>query len=155
MRVYASEFFENEARKILGMSKQVAKSVEYRRLRCHFGVSFKVCADVWERLDPDKNMPTGAAPAHLLWACMFLKLYEPEHALQSRLQKDEKTIRKWVWIFVNGISSLSGDVVRSVYVYTDSVKDFVIHSCVWYLREDSLGKTARRLRPQDIEQCIR
>lgn len=96
------------------MSHAAASKVEFRRLRCHFGVSFDVCADVWKRLDPERNMPRGAAPEHLLWACMFLKRYEPEHVLQARLKKDEKTIRKWIWTFVNGMSDLSRDVVRKI-----------------------------------------
>ena len=52
--------------------------------------------------------------AHLLWALMFLKMYAKE-ATTSRLAGgvDEKTYRKWVWLFVSAIADLEGDVVST------------------------------------------
>ena len=79
-----------------------------------FGCSQKVCADIWELLDPKETMPEDLEYKHLLWALMFLKLYTTEAilcALAGGVSK--KTFRKWSWLVVNTISYLEADVVSN------------------------------------------
>ena len=49
---------------------------------------------------------------HILWVFNLLKTNATEHALHGRWKADEKTIRKWVTLFIKAISEL--DVVRVV-----------------------------------------
>jgi len=65
-------------------------------------------------LDPYNAVPEkGVVPEHLLWALMFMKVYGKEsmHCTMAGAV-DEKTFRKWVWIFVLEISYLESEVVR-------------------------------------------
>ena len=55
---------------------------------------------------------TKANPSHLLWALHFMKNYETESEGATNFDGvDEKTLRKWVWFYVTGISKLASDVV--------------------------------------------
>lgn len=75
-----------------------------RRFQAMFGVSSLVCSVVWSMIK-DK-LPDGATPSHLMWALLFLKCYNTEEVNRTILKADEKTMRKWVWIFVDRISRL-------------------------------------------------
>lgn len=76
-----------------------------RRYKSFFGISPTVCSIVWQESKDDH--PHGATPKHLLWALSFLKQYSTEHYRRSIFQADEKTIRKWTWIFVELMSNLN------------------------------------------------
>lgn len=50
----------------------------------------------------------------MLWALMFLKTYAKESVLSGMAGSvDEKTFRKWVWLFVCAIASLESNVVST------------------------------------------
>ena len=91
--------------------------VRDRRFRQYFGTTPEICAEIWERLDPFKTIEKvfhGVQIKHLLWALMFMKLYSTESVHASLAGGvDEKTFRKWTWIFVEAISLLEFDVVSS------------------------------------------
>jgi hypothetical protein len=70
----------------------------HRRYRAIFGTSPLVCSIVWAKIL--ENVPVGGRPQHLLWSLMFLKTYSTEHVLRVTTKVDEKTQRKWIWIFV-------------------------------------------------------
>lgn len=84
--------------------------VHARRFRSLFGASPSVCSQLWALLAATR--PASSKPVHLLWAMMFLKIYGSEHVHASLASVDEKTLRKWIWIFVILISRLP--LVRSV-----------------------------------------
>jgi hypothetical protein len=101
---------------IMCRSLVVRKESNDRRFRTFFGTSPAVCARIWVLVKPFETMPTGVKPVHLLWALMFLKLYcaESVHAtLAGAGQKsvDEKTFRKWSWLFVESINHLKYEVI--------------------------------------------
>ena len=81
----------------LGRSKHVG----LRRFREHFGTTPNICEIVWNLLDDQELHPHGALPIHLLCALLFLKLYESEHINRSLTGFDEKTFRKWQWLYVD------------------------------------------------------
>ena len=58
----------------------------------------------------------GARPEHLLWALLFLKLYELEPVNASLARCDEKTFRKWSWLFVEAIGDLDYIYVSIFYI---------------------------------------
>ena len=84
-----------------------------RRFRQNFGVGPRVVAYLWDMLDPYSTIGIeGLSPEHLLWSLLFLKVYAKESihcAMAGRV--DEKTFRKWSWLFINEISFLEGEVV--------------------------------------------
>lgn len=84
-----------------------------RRWKSAFGAMPEVCCILWNKIDPNKTMPTGVHPKHLLWALYFLVVYDTEHNSSQMMGKvDEKTYRKWSERFVDAISYLECDVVR-------------------------------------------
>ena len=78
-----------------------------------FGTSPYICFTLWKRI----AVPEGSSPKHLLWALMLLKTYAVQELLASLCGVDEKTFRKWSWVFVNAISVL--EVVRFWFHYWD------------------------------------
>lgn len=87
-----------------------SKHIGLRRFRSFFGVSPNICSITWKMLR--STAPLGSTPKHLLWCLHFLKQYPSEHSRRSILDADEKTIRKWSWIFVKLLADLS--VVRHI-----------------------------------------
>ncbi len=72
-------------------------------------------AELWNKIDPFKMMPTGVDPKHLLCALNFLTVYDTEHNSSHSLGKvDEKTYQKWSELFVDAISYLECEVVRFI-----------------------------------------
>ena len=54
-----------------------------------------------------------------MWALLFLKLYEIEPVNASLVRCDEKTFRKWSWLFVEAIGDLD-------YIYVSIFILFII-----------------------------
>ena len=50
-------------------------------------------------------------PRHLLWALNFLKAYSTEEQKNALGKETEKTMREWIWKFIEAISSLKNEVV--------------------------------------------
>ena len=99
--------FSTKAFKIL--AKELLGFDSNRKFKAHFGVTPEVCAEVWYSI----KKPTNARPKHLLWALLFLKLYETEDVLIAKLQvKSRETLRKWVWVMVQAIAGLSKSKIR-------------------------------------------
>jgi hypothetical protein len=101
---------------IMCRSTVVVKESNATRFRTFFGTSPDVCARIWLLIDPYATMPTGVQLFHLLWALMFLKLYCAESVLATlagagQKSVDEKTFRKWCWLFVNEINHLKYKVI--------------------------------------------
>ena len=63
-------------------------------------------------------LPDNGQPKHLLWACYFLKVYPKQAAGCSVVggtsgAVDPKTMKYWVWEFIDGIGELVDDVVST------------------------------------------
>ncbi len=89
---------------IMNKSLTSSDKINNRRFRSHFGISPKVCYCVW--MKSLSYHPTGSKDIHLLMALHFLKCYNTESVNASLFQVDEKTYRKWQWIFVRIIAEL-------------------------------------------------
>jgi hypothetical protein len=87
-----------------------------RRFRELFGCAPDIVLTIWNLLDPAKStLPSSATINQLLWTLMFLKIYSKEATISGMAGGvDEKTYRKWVWLFVVAISELEGSVVSSM-----------------------------------------
>jgi hypothetical protein len=71
----------------------------------------RVVKILWELVIRDKLQPRGGRPEHLLWMLLFMKVY-PKQGLgclvvgASANTVDPKTLRKWVWGFIEAIAEL-------------------------------------------------
>ena len=64
-------------------------------------------------------LPEKSRPKHLLWSLYFLKVYPREGPGCSAVGGsggaiDPKTLRKWVWLFIERIAELADEVVSLV-----------------------------------------
>ena len=103
--------FKTMASSMLGLNKN-RRAFEQRYRSC-FGTTPEVCVELWMRLDPVKHIKKkGLHPKHLLWTLLFLKGYDTETKNAVFVGNvDEKTYRKWVWIFIQEIGTLFTDLV--------------------------------------------
>jgi hypothetical protein len=83
------------------------------RFASSYGTEPLIVAILWQMLMNNSNKCDNSKPypKHLLWALMFLKSYDTEMNIASRLRVDEKTYRKWLWIILPWIATLKRDVV--------------------------------------------
>lgn len=98
------EIISQKALDIMKNSHGISGLIFDRRFRHLFGVTPHVVSEVWNRMK--HNLPRRSNCKHLLWALLFLKCYGSEHVHCALVGADEKTFRKWSWIFVKKISEL-------------------------------------------------
>ena len=87
------------------------------RFREHFGgAPFTIVQMVWDMLVAGRLLPKKGEPKHLLWTLYSLKCYPKEGpgcaaigALKGAI--DPKTMRMWVWLFLEHINKLADHVV--------------------------------------------
>ena len=72
-----------------------------RRFRSAFGVNTGVAKALWN----DAKL-IGTQPRHMLVALEFLQRYNSEESSAAFFNLDEKTIRKYRWLYVKAIASL-------------------------------------------------
>ena len=87
----------------------------HRRWMACSGAKPEVMSSLWGMIDPDVTMPLGSKPVHMTWALFYLKSYPTEEVLSRCIGgSDEKTCRKWIWLFVDAISFQEYRVVRGM-----------------------------------------
>jgi hypothetical protein len=102
------------------------EDIEFREL---FGCGVLVCLSLWELLVTNDAVPDGGTIKHLLWTCMFLKVYAKQATLCSLLVGgvDKETYRKWCWLFIEAIVGLESHVVSTIPAFLVSTHQL---SCV-------------------------
>lgn len=100
----SSVFFASEGALLLGGRQNIQNAPFNRRFRSFFGTSPIICSSLWGLLAGSR--PAYSQPKHLLWALMFLRLYNTEHIHARLAGVDEKTFRKWSWAFVREIAKI-------------------------------------------------
>ena len=112
MRV-APNVFAQVGKDIMGRAQERPGMVSNRRWRSLFGTSPLVCSILWGHIDPPNNraLPPNAEFKHLMWGLIFLRDYnvEENHSLLTGV--DEKTHRKWQWLFVDEIAMVEYKVI--------------------------------------------
>lgn len=101
----STKTFENLGNIYMKNRHNTRKNVSFRRFKSFFGVTPAVCSLIWQMLIGKK--PPEAEPKHLLWSLNFLKQYNVEHTRRSIFKADEKTIRKWSWVFIQLLADLN------------------------------------------------
>ena len=123
--------FKQKGLEILGVSKKCRSlKVRDRRFRSAFGTSSMVIAILWQVSKDSVNWRyADARDVHILWAFHFMKCYSTETVHVATLQGagDEKTFRKWVWIFLKEISYHQEEVVSEKKTYLFLVTFFLPH----------------------------
>jgi hypothetical protein len=105
-----------KARDIWRRDPTVERSLltEERDFRASFGCGVIVLLSLWELLMAHDMLPPGGTLEHLLWTCMFLKVYGNQRTLCTMAGGvDQETFRKWVWKFIAAIAPLESSVVSS------------------------------------------
>jgi len=90
--------------------------MEDRRFRDFFGADIAIVTMVWDMLGEGGLRPEKSKPKHLLWALFFLKVYLKQSPGCSAVgggggAVDPKTMKKWVWRFIESIAELADHVV--------------------------------------------
>lgn len=88
--------------------------INKERFLAHFGTTPGICAYLWKTIQMYLNTKDPSPEYfHLLWALLFLKLYESESVLAGMVGGvDEKTLRKWVWFMLKKINGLKPSIIR-------------------------------------------
>lgn len=88
-------------------------TAELEFFKTTYGVSPDVCSHAWEYMTKYGTKSHKARPKHLLWALIFLNLYEPETFLCRLFGTTEKTFRKWSWSIIESINQMYGKFVSN------------------------------------------
>lgn len=107
--VTTEEEFDKIIIKFMNGKRKGNEAVFERRCRSLFGLDCRLITIVWSSLEQYGILQSfpQKQPSHLLMALHFLKSYGIQTQLASIFSVDEKTYRKWTWIYVNAISKLS------------------------------------------------
>lgn len=87
---------------------------EDRDFRESFGCGPFVALESWNMLCTLQYLPDGGTMEHMFWALLFKKQYCKTKALRTLCGGDDaKTIRKWVWLFIDALAELESSVVST------------------------------------------
>ena len=112
-----SDDFHSLGFQIINKTSAGSIQTQFRRFKAHFGIDWLSCAKFWLILSPllIEVCHKSAKPKHLLWTLIFLRLYDTEEILAAKVDADEKTFRKWVWICIELMAYLQVDFVSLSY----------------------------------------
>ena len=116
IKAVALEFIELSSNNLHGLDhrRYVANTI-LRRFKCHFGVTPRHCAYLWFYCHEKVHQKdVYLQKKHLLWTLNILKTDSTEHEMSSRWKADEKTIRKWLYLFLDALGDLG--VVSIVFI---------------------------------------
>ena len=120
------EFVLKTGMEIINRNNNGSTITADRRFREAFGCAVAVVVELWQKLEPYITVNKSAQVSHMFWALMFLKTYSKETVLSGMAGGvDEKTFRKWIWLFVCAIASLESDVVSAVASRTQTAAYFI------------------------------
>lgn len=108
--------FMEEARLMWRRDPKVKRSEksEDRDFREHFGCGVNVAHTIWMMMESRELIPNDGMIHHLLWTLMFLKSYTKEKTMCTLVGiRDPKTLRKWVWLFIDNLAELESSVVSN------------------------------------------
>ena len=122
-RALSDDEFEALGRQVANYRFSNSALVRTRRFKAEFGVAPDVVVDAWDLLLESKFLRKKLScvfvrrptlnPEHLLWALMLLKQYALTTTLAKTVKVDEKTFRKWSFIYLEALAELDRDVVST------------------------------------------
>ncbi len=110
---HAARDIQNRMCHCVGMA-----GIEDHHFHDFVGANISIMSMVWDMLMANGLRPEKSRPKHLLWALYFLKVYPKQSpgclvVGASMGAVDPKTMRKWVWQFIENIADLADDVVSN------------------------------------------
>ena len=102
-------------------------SKDERRVHALVGVSVYMVMYLWNRLVRTNTNPTGAQFKHLFWSLHYLKTYSTVDVCCTMFKTTTKTLRKWVWLYIDVFYNWQLDVVSTITYYI-----LLLHTRVWY-----------------------
>ena len=90
--------------------KPILNGENERRFRSTFGTTPNIIYLIWQNIEP--SLASESRYFHLLWALMFLKLYNNENVSAGMVGGvSEKTFRRHVWTVLAAIDKIKKDVI--------------------------------------------
>eukprot|EP00541_Cyclophora_tenuis_P002875 CAMPEP_0116555576 /NCGR_PEP_ID=MMETSP0397-20121206/8225_1 /TAXON_ID=216820 /ORGANISM="Cyclophora tenuis, Strain ECT3854" /LENGTH=318 /DNA_ID=CAMNT_0004080865 /DNA_START=230 /DNA_END=1186 /DNA_ORIENTATION=- len=87
-----------------------------KKFKTHFGRNSQTCAKVWSEVTKLEWLleRTHQKPQlkHFLWCMNFMHAYRTEGEACTMFDCDEKTWRKWTWVYATAISKLTAKYVK-------------------------------------------
>jgi len=112
--VLSADDFEVLGCKLMGFDKK-GKKAHKGCFMAHFGLDPRMVSIVWKHLAASGWLHfagvRGPKPEHFLWCLHWLKCYNTEEICAAHVGCDEKTFRKWVWFYAEGIANLLNSVI--------------------------------------------
>jgi hypothetical protein len=84
---------------------------EERRVRALIGVGTYMLMYLWNRLVNTGTIPVGAQFKHIVWTLYYLKGYPTVDSCCTTFSTTQKTLRQWVWRFIDVFYEWQVDVV--------------------------------------------
>lgn len=105
--------FESLGRDLAGYKTSHCYDTKRRRFVSFFGIEACLVSRLWSMLIQHGKLAIlrSPKPIHLLWALMFLQVYDTEERNAARCKCDEKTFRKWAWWYAEAVADLDEYVV--------------------------------------------
>ena len=103
--------------RVAGYKHFRSEKVQEQRFKVELEVPIYIATVVWEMLKDSaflqENNPGQQPlnPSHMLWALMFLKKYSRVESLANTVEVDEKTFRKWAWLYLEALAELDSELV--------------------------------------------
>jgi hypothetical protein len=92
-------------------SQRLAKRTQIKRFKTMYGTYPIVVEQLWEQLQAnqlDKKLKLD----YVFWALFFLKKYPRQDELETKMNKDAVTLRKWIWTIIYGLQDLKAEYIR-------------------------------------------
>lgn len=76
-----------------------------------FGTYPFICSKLWTMIDPINTISSKSLVRHLLYGLLFMKSYSTESVHVTLVGCDEKTFRKWAFLWIDAIADLEYRVI--------------------------------------------
>lgn len=97
------------------LTKELSINTEDRDFRDIFGCGPNVALLTWRLLEEYDLIPEKGTADHFMWALLFLKGCSTEARNKINCGgADKKTMRKWMWLFVQALADLEPYTVSSL-----------------------------------------
>jgi hypothetical protein len=94
-----------------GCKNETTTCLDHEICQSLIGTSYEFCAELWNLINPVLSVSRDAQPKHPLWGLLPMKQRSAEE-VNARLAggADNKTCRKWLWLFIEAIANLKASV---------------------------------------------
>jgi hypothetical protein len=84
---------------------------DLEKFQIFFGTWPNICAELWRRIDPVRNINSKSLTMHLLWALLLMCQYSQEVISGALVGVHQETYCKYAMPIIKAISSLTYDII--------------------------------------------